>query len=876
VSLWSAGVPALAEGTLAVMGPEARVRATTPALEVRGVWKSFPGVQALRGVSVACYPGEVHGIVGENGAGKSTLMRIVAGIYPADRGTILIDGSVVSVTAPSQARRAGIAMAFQETSLAPDLDIAHNVWLGREASGWLGFVDPALPYSRTAELLDRLGLHVDPATPTHMLSVSQRQLVEVAKALAGARRVLILDEPTAALGPPDVKRLFAILSDLRDRSVSIVFISHRLPEVLAIADRITVLKDGQVTGQAAAREVTERDLVRLMVGRSPEVLYPPRTVRSRDEEVLEVRGLSSGTAFHDVSFAVARGETVGIAGIEGNGQREVVRALFGLVPINTGEIRVSGRSVRLRSPHDAIAAGIAYVTNDRRGEGLALPLSVKENLTVPLLPSLSCGGFIRSGKEVAVANELIERLAIRTPSLDQPVQFLSGGTQQKVSVARWLRTRPRIVIFDEPTVGVDVGAKVELYQMVRELSGEGVGIIILSSDLRELIGLCDRILVVSRGRIVDEQPASTATEESLIASAVTAQGADATRGPARDALLYNGRRVAWLERWSSSLLVATLVAIFVLFTASRSPYFLGETNLASLALQWVPLGLVAFGQTIVLLVAGVDLSVGPLMSLITAEASYLLASTAVSALFLGVAVALATGVCVGLVNGALIRYMKIPDLIATLATFSAVGGAALILRPAPGGQVSESFMAGMTSRIGAVPLVPLLVLAAYGVGEVVLSRSRYGVYVYATGSRAEAAFVSGVPVEHVRFLAYVISGLAGALAGLFLAARIGSGDPQAGASYTLYSVTAAAVGGTSLFGGRGTLTGALLGALLIAGMQNFLDLLGVSSYFQYVWTGVLTLLAVALYSLPFSAWGGRPGVIERVRHAAASLISSRG
>jgi ribose transport system ATP-binding protein len=821
-----------------------------PVLEATDIWKSFPGVVALAGVSFSASSGVIHALVGENGAGKSTLMRIIAGVYQPDRGCIRLDGQQVSIAGPAQARDLGISMVYQDPRLVPELNVAQNVWLGHEPVSYLGLVDREQLYKRTAAILSRFDIDLDPATPGSMLTVAQRQIVEIAKAIANDAKVLILDEPTSALDPTEVDHLFALLFDLKKCQTSIVFISHRLPEVLQIADWITVLKDGRVVGDMPRSEATEDKLVRMMVGREVDVLYPPRQTTVSDVWALEVQDLVVTGTDSRVTFGVRRGEIVGLAGIEGNGQREILRCLFGLMPREAGQILVAGKPVEPNSPEKAMRVGIVYVTNDRRGEGLALPLSVRENLSLPVLKDISYGGFIQKRRELQVATTLVERLGIRTPSLEQSVSLLSGGNQQKVSLGHWLYARPQVFIFDEPTLGVDVGTKAELYRTIRDLAHQGAGVIVLSADLLELIGLCDRILVVSAGRIVDEQRAEDATEESLIRSAVTASRDDAGgRLKRSDARAINAQRVAWTQRWSGPILVATLLLAFILYTALRSPYFLTSYNLSSLAVQSVPLALAALGQTIVLLLGGVDLSVGPLMSLVTVEASYLIVSNHIDSILLGAIVAVAVGVVVGLINGALIRYLKIPDLIATLATYSAVEGVSLILRPGPGGVVTVSFMNAMTYQVGPIPVAAIVVLMLYILGEVFLLRSRAGTYLYATGSQRDAAFNSGIPINGVRVLGYTFAGVTGALAGLFLAAQIGSGDPQSGTTFTLASITAAVVGGTSIFGGRGTLTGTLLGVLLITGMQNFLDLLQVSSYIQYVWTGVLTLLAVGIYSL---------------------------
>ena len=821
---------------------------TIPLLEVAGIDKGFPGVQALRDVSFALYPGEILGLVGENGAGKSTLMRILSGVYQPDAGTILLRGEAVRIESPAQARRLGISMVYQDTRLVGDLDVAQNVWLGSEPAGPLGLVARGEMDRETIVLLRRLGVALDPRRLVSDLSVAERQLVEIARALKNDAAVLILDEPTSALDAGEVQRLFAILRDLRDHGTSIIFISHRLPEVTELTDRVTVLKDGEVVATLRTAATTPEQLVGLMVGqREISVAYPDKATETGAVR-LDVQHLTSPGRFRDVSFTASAGEIVGLGGIEGEGQREIIRSLFGLVPAS-GTVLLDGHPVPLRSPTAAIAQGIVYFSNDRRGEALLLPHSVRENVALPHLSGWSRGGALDRGRERRAAAATIDRLRIRTPSPEQPVELLSGGNQQKVVVGRWLLSQPGVYIFDEPTAGVDVGTKLELYRLIRQLAAAGAAVLFLSSEATELLGVCDRILVVARGRIVDTVAGDGATEERIVGSAVTAARQETAADPAH-AGSRGASRLGWAFRqWANPLFVVLLILILGETTRQRSPYFLTKNNLSDLAIQIVPLALVALGQMAVILLAGIDLSVGPTMSLTTAIASYLIVSDAIGSMFLGILACLAAGVAVGLVNAALIRYGRIPDLLATLATYSVVFGLALVVRPSPGGLVSGRFMDDVTQRIGVVPIAAIATLVLYLIGEIFLIRTRGGAALYATGSSQEAAYVAGIPIARVRVIAYVFCGFMAALAGLVIAARIGSGDPQSGTSFTLASITAVVVGGTSIFGGRGTLLGTLAGSILVLEMQNALNLLHVSAYYQYIWTGALTLLAVAFYSL---------------------------
>lgn len=819
----------------------------SPLVWAEGITKSFPGVIALRSVSFDILPGEIHGLVGENGAGKSTLMRILSGFYQPDAGTIYVEGKPTHISSPAHSRQLGISMVYQDTRLVGDLDVAQNISLGREPSR-LGLVDLRAMEQEAQSLLARLGFEISPFSLIKELGLAERQSIEIARALSIKSKVLILDEPTTGLDSQEVEKLFGILRDLRGRGTGIVLISHRLPEVLAIADRVTVMKDGVVVATRLVADITEDDLIRLMVGRDISMAYPPKATKIGPSR-LEVQNLTKPGHFVNVSFTLNRGEIVGLGGIQGNGQTEIMRALAGLLSAQ-GTVWLDGQRVTLSSPGAMIEQGVVFLSSDRRGESLFLPHSVRENMSFPHLGRFSHRGIISAKAEKQTVKAIIERLRIQTPSDERPIELLSGGNQQKVVVGRWLISEPRVYLFDEPTQGVDVGTKIELYHVIRDLAEAGASVLLHSTEVIELLGLCDRVLVVADGRIVDEVEAKEATEERIVGSAVTAARDDKVLDAQVKKTVRVSRFSRMVERWGSPFLILLLVVLIGFFTQRESPYFLKAMNLSALIIQIVPLALVAMGEMIVILLAGIDLSVGPTMSLITVIASYLISSSASGPeTALGVVACLASGVLVGLTNGALVRYLKMPDLIATLATYSVVFGVCLVLRPAPGGSIHAGFMTAMTHRLGPVPTTAIVVAVLYVMGELLLVRGRIGMALYATGSSREAALVAGIPVARVRFIAYVFSGLMAALAGLVLSTRIGSGDPQSGTNFTLMAVTAVVVGGTSIFGGRGTLLGALMGSILIIETQNALNQLHVSAYYQYIWIGILTLLAVVIYTI---------------------------
>jgi ribose transport system ATP-binding protein len=496
-------------------------------LEVRQVSKRFPGVQALDRVSLTLRAGEVLAVVGENGAGKSTLMKILAGIYQPDGGAILLDGQEVRWAGVADALAHGVSLIHQELNLAENLTVVANLFLGREAlwAGPLGLLDHARMDASARQLLDRVGLACDPQVRVDRLSTGQRQLVEIAHALALSSRILIMDEPTSSLTQKDTEKLFDVIADLKRSGVAVIYISHRLGEVQRIADRAVVLRDGRNSGELPREEIRHDALVRLMVGRELRQFFQkqPHARPAQPLPRLEVRGLSyRGPAgpTPPVSFALYPGEIVGLAGLVGAGRTELAEALFGLRPIVVGEVLLDGVAMRPRSPEEAIAAGLALVPEDRRYHGLVVEDSVRHNIALPNLDRLSFLRLVSARSEGELARQTCDRLRVRTPGVEQTVGLLSGGNQQKVVLAKWLARSPRVLIFDEPTRGIDVGAKSEIYALMDRLAGEGVAVLMISSDLEEILGMSDRVLVLHQGRLAGELPRAGLSEEAIMHLAV--------------------------------------------------------------------------------------------------------------------------------------------------------------------------------------------------------------------------------------------------------------------------------------------------------------------------------------------------------------------
>jgi ribose transport system ATP-binding protein len=489
-------------------------------LEIKGLSKAFPGVQALEAVDLDVREGEVHALLGENGAGKSTLIKILSGAYPKDRGDILYQGKPIEIKTPHHAQQLGISTIYQEFNLGPDLTVPENVFLGHlPHRGPL--VDWGVAKIRATEILDRLGIKLPMDVPASKLTVAEQQLVEIAKALARETRLLIMDEPSAVLGDKDLEKLYQVVRTLKAEGIAIIYISHRLVEIFEIADRVTVLKDGRLVGTRNVTDVTMPELVRMMIGRDLQDVYPKRTAAAGDV-LLEVKNINRPGVLHDISFQVRAGEIVGIAGMRGAGRTELARAIFGADP-HQGTITLSGKSLTIRSPQDAIRNRVALVTEDRKAEGLFLKLSVSTNTTISGLKALCQAGIIRLRRETAVVAKLIEQLTIKAPSANFIVGNMSGGNQQKVVLARWLNIGARVLLMDEPTRGIDVGSKSEIYQLMAQLAEQGVGLIMISSELPEVLGMSDRVLVMHEGRLVKELSRAEASEESIMVYATGSQ-----------------------------------------------------------------------------------------------------------------------------------------------------------------------------------------------------------------------------------------------------------------------------------------------------------------------------------------------------------------
>jgi ribose transport system ATP-binding protein len=807
------------------------------ALRLNDVVKTYPGVVALKNVSFDVRAGEVHAIVGENGAGKSTLMGVACGAVTPDQGVVEIDGEVLRRPSPALARRLGIAVVYQHASVLDDLTVAENILYasgpghrpGRRTTAWV------------REHLDAVGANARPGDRVSDLTVAQRQLVEIARALASEAKVLVLDEPTESLTAAETELLFEQIRELRGRGAGIVYISHRFGEVRRIADRITVLRDGESRGTFDAAEVSEEDVVTLIVGREVSHVFPPKTQWSEHPDLLVAHNLSGG-GFTGVTVSVRAGEILGMAGVEGNGQSQFLRALGGLGR-HTGRLEMTQTDNEIRGPGEAIDSGVVYLPADRHGEGAFLPMTVRENVSGLRHRALSAFGVLNRRREAALATDFVTTLGVRTPTIETPMSSLSGGNQQKVVIARSLAAEPAVLLADEPTRGVDVGARSEIYGALREFADSGHGAAVVSSDAVELAGLCDRVLVFSRGRVVRELTGDELTERGITGAAITASG---THSPAR---VRRALPAVFRGDQLPSGVLAVLIVALGIYTTARNSLFFGERSLFNLLLLGSIVGLVALGELTTLLVGSIDLSVGPLIGLTIVTLSFFAdGSKGMGGLFAGVVVAALVGVAVGALNSGLISGVRLPPVVATLVTYILLQGVALQLRPQPNGYLDPRVTELLQRRVGTLPgaLVLLIVIAV--IGEVLLRRTRGGIALRAVGSDETRARQVGAPVVRTHLKAHVLCSLAAVLAGMVLASVVGVGDASVGSNYTLTSIAAVVLGGASIFGGRGSYIGAALGALLLQEITSATTFLHLPEAWQEWLPGLLIIFGAAIFS----------------------------
>jgi ribose transport system ATP-binding protein len=808
------------------------------AIRLSNISKFFSGVPALRDVSVDFHPGEVHAILGENGAGKSTLMNIISGALNPTLGEIWFQGERILEMTPEKAASLGIAISFQHPAVLNDLSVIENLRVALPASLFGGKSARAV----ARDMLDAVGLHVPLRMRADALTVAQKHLLEIAKALAIRPKVLILDEPTASLDQDATDMLFGRIREVVKAGTSVIYITHRLAELRQIAQRVTVLRDGRFRGSALVSKISDAELLKLIVGRTLGSTFPPKQQDAAHAIGFSVAKLS-GKGFKDVTFDAAKGQIIGVAGVAGNGQAELMRALAGL-QLSQGEIILHGRALGNRE----LVGEAAFMPSDRHTEGLAGGLTVRENASFAALEKFASGGIVNRRKEFAEVASTFNSLAVKAPGMEAPVLSLSGGNQQKVVMSRALLSDPGLIVADEPTQGVDVGARAEIYRILRDVSQSGTPVIVNSSDAAELEGLCDKVIVMSRGRLVETLTGPDVTESRIVAAAVNASSHAVDDARVSNAVRSGWRHYLQLDN-APAVPLAIVTALLGLYVFSQNENFLSIFNIYNILMLATALGFIALGQTIALLMGGIDLSVGPLAGFLVVVASFFINDDKSAVVIVaGFALMLAGAFIVGSINGILIRFANFTAIAATLAMYIGLQGMSFLLRDSPDGYISFPVTDWINWQWGPLPVAFIVLVAVALAGEHILRRTRAGWQLRAVGSDEESARRMGIHVDRTFVYGYIACALLTAIGAVMLMTQIGVGDPRQGINYTLSSITAVVLGGTSLKGGRGTFIGTVLGAVLLTEVLNAVTFLGLSQTFQYLFQGALIVVAALVYS----------------------------
>ncbi len=840
----------MSDHTTAVRDRETVAATGSLLLSAEGLSKRYGAVQALDDVGLTLAPGEIHALVGETGSGKSTLVGIVSGTVVRDAGRLSIGGSEVTSARPSASQRHGAITVFQDGSLIGDLSVAQNLYLGTGGSHRPRFGQMA---GWAEELLHTYGFDIDTTLKASALPPGDRQLVEIVRAVACEPKVLILDEATSALDSHGVDIVLELMRRVAASGSAVLFVTHRLSEVMRVAHRVTVLRDGRYQGTHDASTTTPHKLVELMAGTRVDLEFPDRATDDGGEAMMTASGLE-GLGYGPVDLELRAGQIVGIAGADGNGQLPLLKGLAG-IDDHGGTVELGGQ--KLRSYSSAVDKGVVYLSSDRKRESLFGGLSIGDNIGLGVLPTLSSGGVMRLGKERAFVDGAIDRYRIRVGHSGQLPTELSGGNQQKVALSRVLAMEPKVVLIDEPTQGVDVRSRLDIYRFLRAIADSGSAVVVVSSDASELAGLCDRILVMSRGKVTTELDGRTATEETIVGAFAVehelAADADVVGEEAAASISDSGsaKRRSWLRRKVSAdgVRLAALVVLMVLlalFANSKNDTFLTEPGIYNVALLALPLIAVAAAQYFVLLVGGIDVSVGAVMTLsLVLMSEWATEGEAAKILLIGLGISVLLGVTVGGTTALMVEKVGITPVIATIATLGVVSGIALIMRPTAEGLIAPALSQELMFRkVGPIPVSLIVLLALLVVADAWFRRTGSGLRLRAVGLNGLYATRLGISSVRLRVTCYILCAALAGVAGVILAAQVGIGDPNAGNSFTLLAIAAPVLGGAALSGGHGSLVGAAIGASILVLSQSLVTVLALDDGTSFVFAGVLTLFAL--------------------------------
>jgi len=831
------------------MTPGKRNLMGAPVMGIVAATKYYGPVQALKAVSLSIRRGQVHAVVGENGAGKSTLIGIAAGAVRPDFAVLRVAGREIKRPNARKLHRAGVAVTFQHPELPEEMTVMENIQLAApRLTGRAGRAE-------AKRLLEAVGSEQHAMSldaRVRDLTLAQQHIIEIAGAIASRPKVLFLDEPTEPFQQADVDKLFQLIRQLRDEDVAIVYVSHRLHEIEQLADQVTVLRDGRSIDSRPAARMGTNEIITLIAGRPLDQVFP-RKAQGRGELKLEVKDLS-GSNFARINFNAHAGEIVGVAGVEGEGQRQFLRTVAGLERRKSGSVRVVGKTVEGTSAAAARAAGIGFVTDDRHEEGLFLTLKLRENIGIGALDRISTAGVIDRKRDLALAAQVMERLGVYTGNRvkeddDTRAAELSGGNQQKLLIGREIAGEPQVILIDEPTKGVDVGARTEIYERLRELADSGVAVIVYSSDGIELAGLCDRVVVFARGQIVKELEGEALSDAAITEANMTAK-VSREDGPVRKETEDRGwRRIMAADRFPAAVLTV-LTAIVLLGTDAVSEYFLSPFNIETMLTFLAILAFISIGQLATILVGRIDLSVGALAGFVVVLASFLTPDGASAAETLwGSMEILALASAFGLIQGWLVTWVNIPAIVVTLATVIGLQGLSLELRPEAAGSITDYLSDVSQWSIAGIPACFVVIVVIVAAFEFILFRTGLGRRMRAVGSNPLGATRVGIRANRQILIAFVLSGFLSGIAGLILAGQVGIGSPATGIDYTLMSITAVVLGGTRIAGGRGSVLAVLMGAALVQALSSASSFVNQDSAIHLIVLGAVTLVAATFFSV---------------------------
>jgi ABC-type sugar transport system ATPase subunit/ribose/xylose/arabinose/galactoside ABC-type transport system permease subunit len=839
-SMTKHGEPAMREDMSTPDVLTAEPSTSVASLALTGVTKAFPGVIALDDVTFECFPGEVHALVGENGSGKSTLIKVASGVLRPDVGQVRIGGVELSSADPLEARRLGLSVAYQDTSLVNELTVAENVELFTRS------MPAGSGVTNVRQMLNDFGLPFGPNELVKSLGPGARQMLEVVRALSQSPQVLVLDEPTAALDMGTAEHLQQWIARARDSGLSIVYVSHRLAEVRRLANRLTVIRDGAVRGTYDRMDWEVDEIVELMVGASVELEFPRRAPVSDKARVRLAVDELLGAGVGPISVEVREGEIVGLAGAEGNGQRHLLRAIVG-IGRSGGEVMVDGSRARISGPASALGAGIMFQSGDRATDSIFPTSSLLDNSTFQLGRASGPAGLALRHRLLSSFRSVVGRLGIVAASPYQPIGALSGGNQQKIVLSRPVLTQPKVLLVDEPTQGVDAKARLEIYGSLSAAAETGVAVVVNSSDSAELAGLCDRVYVMSDGAVIDEVVGDL-KEPDIVRRFVNVT----EKREVQDATgLIRTRRFNALA--ASPFLPVVILGLLIValgaYTQSSNDVFLSPSNVTNIAITAMPLLCVALGQQFALISGGFDISIGAAMTLAVIGVSSELSELNAGSLVTTLGLLLAIGIAVGLANAFLILVIKINAIVATIGTLGILTGLAVYLRPEPKGQVAPDLTLTVMAGLGALPYCFLVAAVVTVALDVWLSRTGRGLTLRAVGLGPDPAARLGVRVNRYKAAGLILSAVGAVLGGLFLASQVGVGSNDVALSYALPTFAACFLGGATLSGGRGTFLGAVLGSVLLTMIGNATLLLGQTYATSQVIYGVILLVAVASYAI---------------------------